>query len=187
MTGNWLVLSPSTIYNPLTGEKRFYINGGKQGDVVAQMDRSTVLDQPVGGSGGLLPNEVVPAPGSSVYVAGAWVDMLRLREERAKLEQLGYIVTSRWMEQVNRPYSDTTEMFQQEADKDYADITRADFLIIDTLSTGTRGGREWEGGFATGSGKPVFRVGPVIIPFHTRVTGSFSDWDQALEFFRPRQ
>lgn len=116
-----------------------------------------------------------------VYVAGAWVDMPRLREMRDELTKLGFVVTSRWMEQVGRDYSGTENEFIKEAQKDLEDIDKADFLIVDTFGE-TRGGREWETGYAYGRGKRVLRVGPIRNPFHTRAALAFIDWTGALSY-----
>lgn len=114
-----------------------------------------------------------------VYMAGAWVDSKRLQGARQRLREIGFEVTSTWLDIAlsGKPYEGDHE---KEARRDYADIDRADFLIIDTLSTGTRGGREWEGGYATGRGKRVMRVGPSIIPFHAALPLTFPTWDACL-------
>jgi hypothetical protein len=65
-----------------------------------------------------------------------------------------------------------------EARRDYGDIDRAHFMILDTFGP-SKGGREWEGGYAIGKGKRVLRVGPAIIPFH-QLPLSFEDWDACL-------
>jgi hypothetical protein len=72
--------------------------------------------------------------------------------------------------------------FEQEARRDYHDIDKSDFLLIDTFGA-SRGGREWEGGYATGQGKRVVRVGPVITPFHAVVNLSFPDWAACVAYF----
>jgi hypothetical protein len=117
-----------------------------------------------------------------VYLAGAWADMHRLRERRADLVALGLHVTSRWMDQIGRDYSATTPEFKLEAKKDYEDIDRASFLIIDTMGA-SRGGREWEAGYATGRGKRVVRVGPIVTPFHSTVNLGFETWNDCLLYF----
>lgn len=116
-----------------------------------------------------------------VYMAGAWVDAKRLAGPRQQLRELGFEVTSEWLDLAlnGKPYEGGHE---KEARRDYANIDKADFLIIDTLSTGTRGGREWEGGYATGRGKRVMRVGPSIIPFHSVLHKVFPDWESCLTY-----
>ena len=116
-----------------------------------------------------------------VYIAGAWVDMPRLREMRDEMTKLGFIVTSRWMDQVGRDYSATVPEFVKEANKDLEDIDKADFLIVDTFGE-TRGGREWESGYAHGRGKRLLRVGPIRNPFHTKAALAFDDWTGALSY-----
>lgn len=115
-----------------------------------------------------------------VYIAASWQNRFRLREVREQLKELNIKVTSQWID-FDRGYSDGD--FTEEANRDYRDIDSADFLIIDTTDTATRGGREWEGGYATGRGKRVARVGPIITPFHARTNLGFESWDALLAYF----
>lgn len=114
-----------------------------------------------------------------VYIAASWPNRFRLREVRKQLADLNIRVTSQWID-FDHGYSDAD--FTQEANRDYHDIDISDFLIIDTTDTQTRGGREWEGGYATGRGKRVIRVGPIITPFHARVNLGFESWDACLTY-----
>jgi nucleoside 2-deoxyribosyltransferase len=93
---------------------------------------------------------------------------------------LGIRVNSRWIDS-DHGYDDVP--FIQEANRDYWDIDRADFVIIDTGDTDTKGGRDWESGYATGRGKRVVRVGPIITPFHARVNLGFESWGACLAHF----
>jgi len=115
-----------------------------------------------------------------IYIAGAWGDKERLKGERKRLEGLGFIVTSEWLD-ITRGY---TEGWQgdQEAKRDYRNLDKADFTIIDTFGA-TRGGREWEGGYTVGKGKRVVRVGPIITPFHAAVNLGFESWDACISYF----
>jgi len=119
------------------------------------------------------------------YIAASWQNRFRLRETRKQLAGLNIRVTSQWID-FDRGYgtgegqSNTEDL--HEANRDYHDIDVADFLIIDTTDTATRGGREWEGGYATGRGKRVMRVGPIITPFHARVNIGFETWDACLSY-----
>lgn len=119
------------------------------------------------------------------YIAASWQNRFRLRETRKRLADLNIRVTSQWID-FDRGYGTGEGMTHaedlQEANRDYHDIDTADFLIIDTTDTNSRGGRDWEGGYATGRGKRVIRVGPVITPFHARVNLGFESWDACLSY-----
>lgn len=114
-----------------------------------------------------------------IYIAGAWDDKERLRGERKRLEDLGFIVTSEWLD-INRPYADWHG--DQEARRDYRNLDRSDFTIIDTFGA-TRGGREWEGGYTVGRGKRIVRVGPIVTPFHAACNLGFENWDALVSYF----
>lgn len=116
----------------------------------------------------------------AVYIAASWQNRFRLRDVRQRLAELGVKVTSRWID-FDREYCDGD--FQLEARRDYADIDKASCLIIDTTDEASRGGREWEAGYATGRGIRVIRVGPVITPFHAAVKLAFPDWNRLLAHF----
>ena len=119
---------------------------------------------------------------SVVYIAASWQNRFRLREIRTRLADVGIVVNSQWID-FDREYTEGD--FGEEADRDYSDIKAADFLILDTTDRATRGGREWEAGYATGLGKHIWRVGPVITPFHVRVQRAFvSGWGDCLEYLR---
>lgn len=114
------------------------------------------------------------------YIAASWGNRFKLREIRRRLAEVGIIVNSQWID-FDREYSEGD--FGAEADRDYDDIETADLLLIDTTDANTRGGREWEAGYATGLGMRIIRVGPVITPFHARVDRSFEDWDSCIAYF----
>lgn len=117
-------------------------------------------------------------------MAGAYVDAPRLVGMRQHLRELGFEVTSRWIDKAagGKPYE---AEFKDEAKVDYADIDRADFLILDSFGK-SRGGREWEGGYATGKGKRVIVVGPVVHPFHSMCQLKFASWPEALSYLATR-
>jgi hypothetical protein len=115
-------------------------------------------------------------------MAGAWVDAPRLSGVRQRLKELGFEITSQWIDLAlgGRPYTIDKIGMAKEARRDYADIDKADFLILDTFGP-SKGGREWEGGYAIGRGKRVMRVGPAITPFH-ELPLAFEDWDMCLGY-----
>lgn len=106
-----------------------------------------------------------------VYMAGAYADRPRLRTMRAKLEELGFIVTSRWLNNV-----DEYGLAITEATNDVSDIDRSNFVVVDTFGP-SRGGRDFECGYAYGIGKRVIRVGPIVNPFNNLAKLSFDNWD----------
>lgn len=111
------------------------------------------------------------------YIAASWTQRHRLRGVRDQLVELGLSVTSTWID-ANHGYTD--KPFPAEAGRDYRQIDKADFLILDTTDTESQGGRDWEAGYATGRGKRVLRVGPSITPFHTTVNLGFESWSACL-------
>lgn len=120
-----------------------------------------------------------------VYIAASWQNRFRLRETRKQLADLNIRVTSQGIDfdrghGTGEGHSSQEDI--QEANRGYHDIDVSDFVIIDTTDTATRGGREWEGGYATGRGKRVMRVGPVLTPFHARVNLGFESWDACLTY-----
>src|SRR5574341_719351 len=123
-----------------------------------------------------------------VYIAASWQNRIKLREIRRRLAEIGITVSSQWID-FDRDYTDTNENEEwvTEAYRDYDDIDFSDLLIIDTTDTATRGGREWEAGYATGLGMRVLRVGPVITPFHASVYKSFEDWNSCISWFATSQ
>jgi hypothetical protein len=114
------------------------------------------------------------------YLAGAWVDAARLVGCRQRLTEIGFECTSQWLEfsLSGRPYTIDSTGMQREARRDYADIDRAHFMILDTFGS-SKGGREWEGGYCIGKGKRVMRVGPAVTPFH-QLPLSFDSWDALI-------
>lgn len=114
------------------------------------------------------------------YIAASWKNRFKLREIRRRLQEIGINVSSQWID-LDREYADGD--FGTEADRDYGDIDTSDFLILDTTDQATKGGREWEAGYATGLGLAIYRVGPIITPFHARVDRSFEDWDSCISWF----
>ncbi len=115
-----------------------------------------------------------------VYIAASWQNRFKLRTIRNRFNSIGVAVSSQWID-FDREYTDGD--FGAEADRDYGDIEASNYLILDTTDTATKGGREWEAGYATGIGLHILRVGPVITPFHARVNRSFEDWGACISWF----
>lgn len=107
-------------------------------------------------------------------MAGAYADRPRLRLMRGKLEDLGFVVTSRWLNN-----TDEYGLLIKEATTDVSDINRSDFVITDTFGP-SHGGRDFECGYAYGINKRVIRVGPIVNPFNNFAKQAFEDWDSLL-------
>lgn len=116
----------------------------------------------------------------TAYIAASWTQREKLRGIRRQLQALGIRVTSQW---IDTSYGYDDGDFPREANRDMADVRRADFLILDTQDKDSRGGRDWEAGYAVGLGKRIVRCGPVITPFHTHVNLGFADWPALLGYF----
>lgn len=104
-----------------------------------------------------------------IYLAGRYSRREELCQYRARLEDLGHRITSRWLNG-NHQIDDrglSVEGAQNErvrfAEEDRTDVYAADMLIAFTevaRSSNSRGGRHVELGMALGRGKKVVIVGP---------------------------
>jgi nucleoside 2-deoxyribosyltransferase len=121
-----------------------------------------------------------------IYLAARWSRKKELAAYATRLEDLGYVITSRWLYRSDTPIDDfTSEAAAEIAAADVEDILRADWLVFfaDTPRTATRGGRMFELGLAwpfkrtVCIGKPenVFMALPSIEKFDT-----FQDFDRHL-------
>lgn len=124
-------------------------------------------------------------PKIKCYIAGAWVDVERIVKARVLMEAAGWEVTSHWIDlALSRAYTAPGNEMVIEAQRDYDDIDRSQAVIVDTLTDRTRGGREWEGGYAIGKGRLVYVVGPARTPFHYAVTRRFETWEECANVLR---
>lgn len=104
------------------------------------------------------------------------------------MQSVGWEVTSQWIDlALTRSYTAPGDEMLIEARRDYEDIDRANTMIVDTLSDNTKGGREWEGGYATGTGRLVYVVGPTRTPFHYAVTRRFDNWEECAHVLDQRR
>ena len=142
-----------------------------------------------------VPSPVVLPP-CTVYIASTFESQSRLRPMRAALVELGYLVTSTWLDEETTAPPDpskalstpglTEEVAYGYAIRDLREILEANMLIVDTLETNPRGGREYESGFAHANGRTIFVVGPVRNVFHT-LHKRFGNWDEALTYFKEKR
>ena len=115
-----------------------------------------------------------------IYIAGAFESLLRLRDIRARIDARRNHVISTWLDEQEGYVPPTPEQAFEYAVRGLGEIRAADLLLLDTLDTNERGGREWEGGFAFGQGLRVWVIGPRRSVFHTLVERHFDTWEEAL-------
>lgn len=108
-----------------------------------------------------------------IYIAGHWPARSRLRTVAEQMQTEGHEVTSTWLW-----VDEATE--RENAVRDLADISRADYFVIDTQDESKTGGREVELGYAYAKGKGVFRIGPPRNIFHS-LLGKFEGWSHFRE------
>jgi nucleoside 2-deoxyribosyltransferase len=79
-----------------------------------------------------------------------------------------YHVTSSWLnEPPIKAESDHLDWEKRaRANEDQLDIDRSDAVVVFNLYPSTTGGMHWETGYAHGTGKPVYLVGPKTSVFH---------------------
>lgn len=129
--------------------------------------------------------------GEQIYLAGRWRDRYRLRDVRARLNELGHTVTSRWIDGEGRPddYQWTDRIYPDAtAKRDKADIDAASLLILDlTEGSSTRGGMYWEGGYAEArlGMDRVWIIGPQTNVFTYEIEHPhFEDWKHLFRFLQ---
>ena len=108
-----------------------------------------------------------------VYLAAQYPRRDELRLYADYLRQHGMEVTSRWLEERSpldtQMGDDPEERYKELAAYDLEDIDRADALVLfseNPLVGVPRGGRHFEHGYAIGTGKPAYIVGPKENVFH---------------------
>lgn len=129
-----------------------------------------------------------------VYLAARYSRRNELCGYRAQLEELGFTVTSRWLNG-NHQIDDQGLSIeakaaerQRFAEEDWDDLMAADICISFTeppRSTSSRGGRHVEFGAALATGLTCYVVGPRENVFHCLPeVDVFEDWDAALRSFK---
>lgn len=96
----------------------------------------------------------------SIYITGPWRDRVTLRALAEQVGELGWEVTSRWLDvPVDTPENEENSRIH--ALKDIEDIERGDVFVRMPSNGHVRsGGRFTETGYALRSDKPVIVVGP---------------------------
>jgi nucleoside 2-deoxyribosyltransferase len=115
-----------------------------------------------------------------VYLAGMFFTKELRKAQAQELRDSGIEVTSRWIDETvphTVTMKDIPDKYHEEtAQADLEDIDNADILIAFvptdseltqvSVATAARGGRHVEMGYALGSNKPIFVVGPKENVFH---------------------
>jgi hypothetical protein len=132
-----------------------------------------------------------------IYLAARYSSHPEMRGVRDVLEALGHTVTSRWIDCHTDVVGDFTSSFTVEtlAEKtgecaplgqhDLDDLDAAD-CVISFASTGGKGGRHVEFGYALAKGKRMVLVGPRENVFHTlSQVVHYPDWPHLVMALSP--
>lgn len=127
-----------------------------------------------------------------VYIAGQYARRDEFAGYRTILEGLGITVTSRWLNEkgslTGQMGDNSTEFYVETATVDLEDIDSADAIVFfaeNPLVGVPRGGRHFEHGYAYGTGKPAFIIGPKENVFHYIGRNyHFDSFDAFLEAFK---
>lgn len=114
----------------------------------------------------------MPDSVSKIYIAAPFSRGPELRPYRDKLADLGYVVTSRWLDAeasqiVKYPSGNRDADAIASASRDYQDLFFADTIISVTFPGEGRGGRHVEFGMALAWAKKLYIAGPREHIFHT--------------------
>lgn len=124
-----------------------------------------------------------------IYIAGKFRNRKQYQVIARELIQYQIAVTSRWIWEDDEDFTALTPRKRAESgQRDIADINMADTLILDLLdelSEGSGGGREFEAGIGWARGKDIWRVGPSRSIFHEDVARTFSNWEEFLRYVKP--
>ena len=124
--------------------------------------------------------------GLNIYIASFFDTRERLKSIVERLHDMGHTVTSTWLtEPSNVNYTNVTEGYRMCcALRDRYDIRHSHIVVLDTIDETPRGGREWEGGICSTEGIPFVIVGPFRNVFHRQCLRHFTEWEEALQFFK---
>lgn len=125
---------------------------------------------------------------TAVYLAARFGRRAEMTKKRFDLRVMGIEVTSRWLEEPDEHHDMdfTTGEATVLKDADFADIDRADTLILFTeappfpTTLASRGGRFVEFGYALARGKRVVVVGPVENLFTGQVE-RYETWEAFIK------
>jgi nucleoside 2-deoxyribosyltransferase len=128
---------------------------------------------------------------AKAYIAGWFGSQKRLKkmaEQLVKLVPTTEIVSTWLDEKEDEPekcqVSDfTSEYLQTIAIRDVNELHKADGIIVDTIDSTPRGGREVELGVMLGLGRPIVVIGPRRNVFHFLPMSQVDHFDTWEEFF----
>lgn len=106
---------------------------------------------------------------------------------RDGVENRGHVVISSWLDEPDQPgpiQLPSSEECLTYARRDYREVFESDLLLVDTLDTNDRGGREVEVGMAFMAQIPFWVVGPRRNVFHYLAHEHFPSWEEALDRLR---
>lgn len=127
-----------------------------------------------------------------VYIAGPFEARVRMRDLKRRINALeGYYVTSTWVDGdgigtlEGSPTSDVVAT--EYATKDEIEILSSDLLLLDTIETNDRGGKDFEAGLARGTDIEWWVVGPYRNVFQRLADAHYLTWDEAIEALKIRE
>jgi len=130
-----------------------------------------------------------------IYIGGAFEAKNRLMGIRAVMEAIPDVkVVASWLLQepddivgANEGESPSALHMEQAtsyAIRDLDEIFGADLLILDTIQTNDRGGKDTEFGAAYASGVTTWVVGPYRNVFQRLADKHFESWEPAIEYLK---
>lgn len=128
---------------------------------------------------------------SRVYIAGPFEACETLGNIKAVISTLpGYEVVSTWTDNdkigPSEGSSAADEVAKAYAVKDVEELLDADLLLLDTIETNDRGGKDFESGLAHGNGIEWWVIGPYRNVFQRLADAHYETWDEAIEALKAR-
>jgi hypothetical protein len=116
------------------------------------------------------------------YLAGRYEDRRRLNDRAMLLDRMGYTRVASWLDRPEAPTLSPADEFRLAA-LDLSEVAQSRLFILDTMSPGTRGGREVEYGAALAVPLLTVVIGPQRNIFHAIAIHGFPSWAAAMPFF----
>lgn len=124
---------------------------------------------------------------TKVYLSSSFAARGKTSERAARLDALGYTITSSWLREPVIEHDDQHEdwLKRARANDDVEDVRRSDAVVIFTGIDSTSGGLHVELGLAIANHKRIYVVGPLLNVFMYRndVT-HYQDWATLLNELR---
>lgn len=112
------------------------------------------------------------------YLAASINSRDLMRQYKRELEDLGHIVTSRWIEDFPTEPNFGSEEAEHKGRKDFEDISLAWCLLLFTEVPSSTGGYNVELGYALAKGRTVIVIGPYTNIFQKQCNMRFETWEQ---------